>query len=1086
MILSCLPGELGKKVGIVDEVKAEEVPLQNPRIEPDASMEAGQKVTYSCVWFGSYPQTEIVDKPETSGVYAKQFATGADYVVDIELYNTLQSETKWDINGDTVLPDGTKYRRVKKDDVVITEDTNTDGRYRWDNSVIYHYFRYDKIKWRVLNLSGNQAFLIADQALDYRPYNTFNDTYPRVTWETSSIRSWLNGYDESHNINGIDYSNKNFIDSAFSSEEQEAIETTLVVNNNNIEYQTDGGNDTYDKIFLLSESEAYTDSATAYGFIAGNKTDDEARWCRSSTYAKALGIYTISHSKFKGNCHWWMRSPGYNNSFATAMTLYGSIYGYGFELVRDLCATRPVLNLNLSYTDVYSFAGTICSDGTVNGGGEALIDTDNDSLPDAWEINGVDTDGDGTIDLHLEEMGADPNKPDIFVEVDWMVRPETKVLWITTEKEVSLKPRQSAMKEVYNSFAKEHINLHIDCGPDSVDFVTGKKWGELSGSNIIPYEGIFEIMDEYSHWNSVINSHFNRTRRNVFHHCIFAESIHVKSNGKDVYNTTGVSMGIPGQFFIVTNWATSLGDGGVTGTFMHELGHNLGLYHGGFNSDNIADDTFLYKPNYLSVMNYLYQTSGLFSTGTKAYRFDYSQVSLPDLNENYLLEGNGIDPFENTDEWEYGFKYEYTDNKGRIKTKCQYMHPRGIDYNCNNMIDQDPVVADINHDGVYSLLPNTTPDWPRLDFSGVDMSGGNSSAYGVGYESVNSEFSLDDALKHDLLAEEGVGILEALGPFTLLPDIDDQHIYLQVKNLGSADYEYTVDVEESDLTNPTSTKIQIPGSQDKIESVNLPIPIKANSVGDYTIRARLKSADRDDVVIDIPVTLYKPSAEEIKQIEKELPLVNTEGLASDVVKELSNIVQQSKKIYTGATEVSTQEKPAKVSNITVSGVSKKIAAGSKLSLLTTVLPENAANKTLKWTSSDTKVATVTQTGKVSIKKGTGGKSVTITATATDGSGVSASYKIKVMKGAVKKVTIKGAKKSLKVGKTMKLKAVVKTTKGKPVNKKVMWTSSNTKYATVSSSGKVKALKAGKGKTVKITATAMDGSGKKAVKKIKIK
>ena len=56
---------------------------------------------------------------------------------------------------------------------------------------------------------------------------------------------------------------------------------------------------------------------------------------------------------------------------------------------------------------------------------------------------------------------------------------------------------------------------------------------------------------------------------------------------------------------------------------------------------------------------------------------------------------------------------------------------------------------------------------------------------------------------------------------------------------------------------------------------------------------------------------------------------------------------------------------------------------------------------------------------------------------------------------------------------MKLKAVVKTTKGKPVNKKVMWTSSNTKYATVSSSGKVKALKAGKGKTVKITATAMD-------------
>ena len=49
-----------------------------------------------------------------------------------------------------------------------------------------------------------------------------------------------------------------------------------------------------------------------------------------------------------------------------------------------------------------------------------------------------------------------------------------------------------------------------------------------------------------------------------------------------------------------------------------------------------------------------------------------------------------------------------------------------------------------------------------------------------------------------------------------------------------------------------------------------------------------------------------------------------------------------------------------------------------------------------------------------------------------------------------------------------------------------WTSSNTKYATVSGSGKVKALKAGKKKSVKITAMATDGSGKKATVTIKIK
>ena len=128
------------------------------------------------------------------------------------------------------------------------------------------------------------------------------------------------------------------------------------------------------------------------------------------------------------------------------------------------------------------------------------------------------------------------------------------------------------------------------------------------------------------------------------------------------------------------------------------------------------------------------------------------------------------------------------------------------------------------------------------------------------------------------------------------------------------------------------------------------------------------------------------------------------------------------------------------------------------------------------------MATVSSDGTVKTNAKAGGKSVTITAKAANG--IQGTYKITVMKGAVTKVTIKGAKKSMKVGKTMKLKAKVKAKKG--ANKKIQWTSSNTKWATVSSSGQVKALKAGKGKTVKITAMATDGTGKKKVVKIKIK
>ena len=88
-----------------------------------------------------------------------------------------------------------------------------------------------------------------------------------------------------------------------------------------------------------------------------------------------------------------------------------------------------------------------------------------------------------------------------------------------------------------------------------------------------------------------------------------------------------------------------------------------------------------------------------------------------------------------------------------------------------------------------------------------------------------------------------------------------------------------------------------------------------------------------------------------------------------------------------------------------------------------------------------------------------------------------------MKGRVTKISMKG-KKTVKAGKSLKLKAVVKA--GKKANKKLRWTTSNKKYATVSSSGKVKAFKAGKGKTVKITAAATDGTGKKKSIKIRIK
>ncbi len=173
----------------------------------------------------------------------------------------------------------------------------------------------------------------------------------------------------------------------------------------------------------------------------------------------------------------------------------------------------------------------------------------------------------------------------------------------------------------------------------------------------------------------------------------------------------------------------------------------------------------------------------------------------------------------------------------------------------------------------------------------------------------------------------------------------------------------------------------------------------------------------------------------------------------------------------------------KVTSITItSNASNKIAAGKKVKLQAEVLPADAANKAVTWSSSNPKVAKVDANGVVTVLKKTGGRKAVITATAADGSGVTQTFKITSMKGVVKKVKISG-KKTVKAGKTLKLKAKVTATK--KANKKIAWESSNTEYATVKN-GKVKALKAGKGKKVTITAKATDGSGKKAKIKIKIK
>lgn len=213
--------------------------------------------------------------------------------------------------------------------------------------------------------------------------------------------------------------------------------------------------------------------------------------------------------------------------------------------------------------------------------------------------------------------------------------------------------------------------------------------------------------------------------------------------------------------------------------------------------------------------------------------------------------------------------------------------------------------------------------------------------------------------------------------------------------------------------------------------------------------------------------------------------VSADGIVTGVKAGTAVITATAGNVKAECTVTVSKPAPAvtKVTKVTVTASARNIAAGKKVQLKAAVAPSKATNKAVTWKSSNTKVATVSSKGIVTFNKKAGGKKVTITATAKDGSKKSGKVTLTCMKGSVKSIKLYGIK-TLKAGKTAKVKAKVTTMNGK-ANKTLTWTSSNTKIATVNKTGKVKAVKGKKG-TVTITARATDGSGKKATIKIRVR
>ena len=246
------------------------------------------------------------------------------------------------------------------------EDTNGDGKADRNDEKT-------PIKWRVLSVEGDDVFLLADKNLDCQRYN---DTEADVTWETCTMRSWLNGYEAEMNRAGKDYSDNNFLDHAFSADEQTAIKTADVVNNDNPGYGTEGGIDTADKVYLMSVDEVMK---TEYGFTSSADIITSTRQAVDTAYTEAGG--EIGDGDMSSTVdYWWLWSPGCNSNYASFTGGDGYVNTYGFNVDYDIfVAVRPVLHLNLSSDSSWSYAGTVTSDG---GGREWNFKTSRFSVTD--------------------------------------------------------------------------------------------------------------------------------------------------------------------------------------------------------------------------------------------------------------------------------------------------------------------------------------------------------------------------------------------------------------------------------------------------------------------------------------------------------------------------------------------------------------------------------------------------------------------------------------------------------------------------------------------------------------------------------
>ncbi|NUO09554.1 MAG: hypothetical protein HUU08_12905 [Candidatus Brocadia sp.] len=264
------------------------------------------------------------------------------------------------------------------------------------------------------------------------------------------------------------------------------------------------------------------------------------------------------------------------------------------------------------------------------------LDSDNDGLLDTWEAGGYLAPSGAIIDLAA--MGCDSHRKDILVEVDWIAAAvPNDTIWTAIEDVFANAP-------ILNPDGSQGISIHIDRGQGGAFTNGGTTLADHQTMDFGPNANP-GYTDFFTYKGNATN--FNPDRLNIFHYGVFGRARPGGSSGRGE---------IWGNDFMVTfvtfgEWGADITE---AGTFIHELGHNLGLRHGGIdNAAADANETF--KPNQESTMNYRYQFGGVSNdcnfTSEDFHTYSqgmYASINEADVNENIGICDNSPIDFDNS------------------------------------------------------------------------------------------------------------------------------------------------------------------------------------------------------------------------------------------------------------------------------------------------------------------------------------------------------------------------------------------------------------------------------------------------------